>query len=431
MSIEIRRTHAGKPYYLVRVKAGRRLVASKAFDIKRDAEIWERTQKHLVETGRSLPPPRTFTLGKLVVQFKIARAGGNPHSVDTDVNNLNALSANLLERPLASIDARDIRAHLLGQLRSGKKPSTVARAKTTLSALFTCAAAEGLLHQPHPVRTMARIPELGTPALRPVSPHSIPTSRIVASSLTELRERRSDIADVFEFLSLTGLRWGELRALRANALSDVPLPQLIVERSHSDRYEEKEPKSWRGTRLIPLSPRAVAIFRDHAHGKPPDAYLFTNRRGEQLSVGVVRKFPLGFRRHALRHYAASTWLRLGTPVNEVAEYLGDDPRTVLAVYAHVLGDDPRRAHLRRLTAAEQHPFELPQPRESQEGRSRRMEGRRTAAARASPRNLPSDRGTPGGHLATGTRQSHQIDPTTPKPRNPRRSGDFHCGDEGI
>ncbi|MCB8044042.1 tyrosine-type recombinase/integrase [Microbacterium oxydans] len=187
------------------------------------------------------------------------------------------------------------------------------------------------------MRTMARIPELAAPALRPVSPHSIPTSRIVASALTELRARRSDIADVFEFLSLTGLRWGELRALRTNALSDVPLPQLIVERSHSDHYEEKEPKTWRGARLIPLSPRAVAIFRDHAHGKPPDAYLFTNRRGAQLSVGVVRKFPLGFRRHALRHYAASTWLRLGTPVNEVAEYLGDDPRTVLAVYAHVLG----------------------------------------------------------------------------------------------
>ncbi len=364
MSIELRRTTAGRPYYFVRVKSGRRLVASKAFDIKRDAEVWERTQKHLVETGRPLPPPRTLTLGRLVTQFKMARAGGNPHSVDTDVNNLNALPAHLLERPLASINASDIRAHLLDQLRAGKKPSTVARAKTTLSALFTFAAAEGLLHQPHPVRSMARIPELAAPVLRPVSPHSIPTSRIVASALTELRGRRSDIADVFEFLSLTGLRWGELRALRTNALSDVPLAQLIVERSHSDGYEEKEPKSWRGTRLIPLSPRAVAIFRDHAHGKPPEAYLFANRRGEQLSVGVVRKFPLGFRRHALRHYAASTWLRLGTPVNEVAEYLGDDPRTVLAVYAHVLGEDQRRAHLRRLTASEEHPFEQRHARRS-------------------------------------------------------------------
>jgi integrase len=93
-------------------------------------------------------------------------------------------------------------------------------------------------------------------------------------------------------------------------------------------------------------------MKQYSAGKAPDDYLFTNEYGGQLSVGVVRKFPLGFRRHALRHYAASTWLRLGTPVNEVAEYLGDDPRTVLAVYAHVLGEDQRRAHLRRVAAAE-------------------------------------------------------------------------------
>lgn len=56
--------------------------------------------------------------------------------------------------------------------------------------------------------------------------------------------------------------------------------------------------------------------------------------------------------HNLRHYAASSWLRLGTPVREVAECLGDDPRTVLAVYAHVLGEDQRRAHADRLARAE-------------------------------------------------------------------------------
>ncbi|MGP3534009.1 hypothetical protein ACTU3I_04375 [Microbacterium sp. RD1] len=87
---------------------------------------------------------------------------------------------------------------------------------------------------------------------------------------------------------------------------------------------------------------------------------------------TVKKYPLGFRRHALRHYAASTWLRLGTPPNEVAEYLGDDPRTVLAVYAHILGEGQRLDHLRRLIDAE---------------------------AEAEKR-----RGSPGGHLSSFGRQ---------------------------
>ncbi len=352
MSIETRTTKAGKTYYFVRVKNGRQLVATKAFDIKREAETWERNQKHLIETGRPLAPKRSFTLDQLVTQFLDARKDGNPHTVDTDRNNLATLPATLRVRPLSSIQADDIRRHLLAELHGGKAASTVARAKTTLSALFTYADEHGYLHQPHPVRTMKKIPELSAVAQRAVSPKDVPSPQRVAAALATLRERRSDVADVFEFMSLTGVRWGELRAIRVHWLSEVPIPQLNVERSHSDHYEEKGTKSWRGTRPVPLSPRALAIFRTYATGKSPDDYLFTNQHGGQLSVGVVRKFPLGFHRHALRHYAASTWLRLGTPVHEVAEYLGDEARTVLAVYAHILGEGQRRDHIRRLAAEE-------------------------------------------------------------------------------
>ena len=351
MSVEARRAKTGKTHYLARVRSGEVLVASKAFGRKSDAEAWEREQKHLLDTGRPLPPTRKFTLGELVGMFLLARRRGNPHTVDTDRNNLAALPKSLLGRPLASIQASDIRDHLLAELRGGKAASTVARAKTTLSALFTYADDQGFLHQPHPVRTMKKIPELSI-AQRSISLSEIPPPERVAAALTGLRERRSDVADVFEFMSLTGVRWGEVRAIRASWLGETPLPQLNVERSHSDGYDEKDPKSWRGTRSIPLSPRAQAIFRAHAAWKPPDEYLFTNLYGGQLAVGVVRKFPLGFRRHALRHYAASTWLRLGTPVHEVAEYLGDEARTVLAVYAHVLGEGQRRDFVQRLAAAE-------------------------------------------------------------------------------
>ncbi|WP_415073975.1 tyrosine-type recombinase/integrase [Microbacterium sp.] len=321
-------------------------------------------------------------MGELVEMFKEARKNGNPHTVDTDDNNLAALPKTLMARPVSSIQAGDVREHLLAELRAGKAPSTVARAKTTLSALFTYADEQGLLTQPHPVRNMKKISELGTVGSRSISLSEIPTPERVTKELRNLRERRSDVAEVFEFMSLTGLRWGEVRAMRAWWLSESGLPQLDVERSHSDRYEEKGPKSWRGTRSVPLSPRALEIFRTHAADKSPDDYLFTNQHGGQLSVGVVRKFPLGFRRHALRHYAASTWLRLGTPVHEVAEYLGDDPRTVLSVYAHVLGEGQRRDFANRLAAAE---------------KVSRKSGNSTATSRrnsAQKRKLP-DRGDSG------------------------------------
>ena len=99
----------------------------------------------------------------------------------------------------------------------------------------------GFLHQPHPVRTMKKIPELSI-AQRSISLSEIPPPERVAAALTGLRERRSDIADVFEFMSLTGVRWGEVRAIRVSWLGEIPLPQLNVERSHSGGYDEKDPK---------------------------------------------------------------------------------------------------------------------------------------------------------------------------------------------
>jgi integrase len=352
MSILIRKTADGRTRYFARVKVGDVYVTGKTFGRKSDAERWEREQRHRFETGRPVAPKSNFTLAQLVEAFQASRKHGNPQTIDTDNNNLAALPTSLLRRPLTSIQAEDIQGHLLSELRSGKAPSTVARARTTLSALFTYAEGQGMLEHPHPVRAMKKLPQLSAVAQRSLSLNEIPTSEQIATVLGELRERRADIADVFEFMSLTGIRWGEVRALRVRALSEHGLPQLNVDRSQSDRYDEKVPKSWRGIRSIPLSPRGLDIFRTHAADKRPTDYVFTNRQGGQLTALVARKFPLGFRRHALRHYAASTWLRLGTPVHEVAEYLGDDPRTVLAVYAHVLGEGQRRDFAQRLADAE-------------------------------------------------------------------------------
>lgn len=143
----------------------------------------ERTQKHLLETGRPLPPKNSFKLRDLVLMFLGVREDGNPHTVDTDRNNLAAVPKTLPARPLAFVHASDTRAHLLSELRAGKMPLTVARSKTTLSDLFTYALENGMLHQPHPVRAMKKILELGTVAQRAVRAKDIPSpDRLAAES---------------------------------------------------------------------------------------------------------------------------------------------------------------------------------------------------------------------------------------------------------
>lgn len=51
------------------------------------------------------------------------------------------------------------------------------------------------------------------------------------------------------------------------------------------------------------------------------------------------------------HYAASSWLRAGIPVNQVSQWLGHaNPNTTLKIYPHVLGEAQDVAAIARLDA---------------------------------------------------------------------------------
>lgn len=127
-----------------------------------------------------------------------------------------------------------------------------------------------------------------------------------------------------------------------------------MRRAQSEGYDEKAPKTANGERAVPLTDRARQLAREAAAGKHPERYLFMSPKGRQLRMNLYRRVTKWTttaprkRPHMLRHYCASQWLRAGIPINQVAEWLGDDPRTVLKVYAHVLGEQQTIEGLRRL-----------------------------------------------------------------------------------
>ncbi|WOF22578.1 tyrosine-type recombinase/integrase [Microbacterium betulae] len=125
------------------------------------------------------------------------------------------------------------------------------------------------------------------------------------------------------------------------------------------------PKTTNGERAVPLTERARQLAREAAAGKRPEAYLFTSPKGRQLRMNLYRRFTKWAttaphkRPHMLRHCCASQWLRAGIPINQVAEWLGDDPRTVRKVYAHVLGEQQTIEGLRRLNKLASGPSQDP------------------------------------------------------------------------
>ncbi len=327
-------------------------MADKTFTTRRAADAFERQQKEALHGGSFVAPQQLRTpLSEVIAAFLVARSGQvAPHTLRTDRDNFAALPSKFVARPIGSVTEADVLA-VLTDLLSTRAHSTVSRIRTTLSALWSWAVRQRYTPT-NPVRGV-RMPS-GAVQAHDGAPL---TASILAAILDAQRSRSPHGALITEFLSLSGLRWSELRAMRVGQLQDVPFPAVQVLRAQSDGYAEKSPKTARGRRTVPLVARAHEIAKEWAAGKGPADYLATSATGLQLRGTYFRRAVAWTTTspdhtiHDLRHYAASTWLRQGVPINQVAAWLGDDPRTVLRVYAHVLGEAQDIEALRRLNAS--------------------------------------------------------------------------------
>ena len=350
MSIE-RRESASGVRWRVRLHAMGRVIADQTFTTKRAAEAWERQQKEPIQSGGFVQPRHARTAIVVVAEeFLLARSGQvAPHTLRTDKDNIASLPQKFLNRPIGSVSHADVLA-LLTDLLGVRAHSTVSRVRTTLTTLWTWAVRERWTPT-NPVRGV-RMPS-GAVQAHEGAPL---TSATLTAIIEAQRERSPHGGLITEWLSLSGLRWSELRALRVADLQDLPFPAVRVLRAQSDGYAEQAPKSARGRRAVPLVSRAHEIAREWASGKSSTDYLATSATGVQLCGSYFRRAVAWTTTspdhsiHDLRHYAASSWLRQGVPINQVAAWLGDDPRTVLKVYAHVLGEAQDIEALRRLNA---------------------------------------------------------------------------------
>jgi integrase len=333
MSIEQRQTKDGVPRYVARVKHSGRLIASKTFRDRGDAQKWEHEQYRAVEDATLNTRARTSPLFSEVAELFLELQHGKvtAHSWRTDRDNLASVPAWFAALPIASIRESDVLAYLTGQL-AVKARSTVARARTTLSAVFAYAVREEIVNH-NPVPNVPLPPEAADADTESVSTFS---DAELARTLAAQYEIQPRLASVTELLSLTGLHWSELRALRIGDLQRTPYPAVRVARAHSDGYAEKPLDR---ARIVPLTDRALAIAVALAGSRPTDEYLATTPAGEQLQGNRFREavhWPQtapGRAIRELRHYVATRWLDAGIPIEQVAEWLGHArARTARRIY---------------------------------------------------------------------------------------------------
>lgn len=154
----------------------------------------------------------------------------------------------------------------------------------------------------------------------------------------------------------TGARIGEILALRWTDV-DFETEEIRITRTVSGTGRGyNPPKSKNGTRKVPLDKGTLNLIQTHrvcqskekllhGEGYNPENLVFCAQKGNRQNYPQARKFFKALCRktglpyimpHGLRHTHATFLLRHGHSVNAVAERLGDDPKTIMKTYAHVL-----------------------------------------------------------------------------------------------
>ena len=177
----------------------------------------------------------------------------------------------------------------------------------------------------------------------------------VLAQLTKLAPR---IALLIEFMSLTGLRIGELLALR---YCDYDAKKATINVNGTLQYFYKNgsdikrgtPKNIYSIRDIALDNRCVKILNtiitDNKRqslwfkGYNEQGYIFTAKRGNPYDMQYINKLlkqvhieGKHLTTHIFRHTHISMLAELGIPLKAIMQRVGhNDPATTLSIYTHV------------------------------------------------------------------------------------------------
>lgn len=241
------------------------------------------------------------------------------------------------DRPVTAIRPADVEALRDELMAAGLSPRTVVRHLTVAHGVFK-----------HAIRVhgLARNPASAELVDRPTVRYTGEFHTFDGNELAALARHAADDQDATLYLTaaMTGLRQGELMALRWRDI-DFAGQRVHVRRAWSQAAkEEKAPKSGR-VRSVPLVPELIGPLdrlSRRPHFTADQDLVFVNTVGEHLDGWTLRRRynatlkranlrPLPF--HSLRHAFGSTAVR-AFPLSDVQAMLGHAQVTTTMRYVH-------------------------------------------------------------------------------------------------
>ena len=342
---------------------------SRVFDRRADARAWDdevRRRRQLGPLARQQLTERSPTLGQWIEQRWVPEHGemlaASTRERYADVYRVH-IAPTLEAVPLAEITVSRLRQWQAERLRAGVNPGSVRKARTLLSSVLRHAAeSEAIPANPVSlVRPPAAEQRDSVVPLAPVTVERIraamldPRPREIAANARRDRytlpapgdpQTRQRDALIVSVLAYSGLRPGELRALRWEDVGEVT---INVQRAANPDGSIKPVKAGHRRSVRLLAPLAQDL-REYrlAAGRPTSGLVlgepWTKTDWQMWRVDrwapacrAVGLDPVP-RPYDLRHSCASLLLAEGRPPMAVAQQLGHSVAVLLSVYGHLFDE---------------------------------------------------------------------------------------------
>jgi integrase len=313
----------------------------KTFTRKIDAERFLVGLRAEIQRGTYLDPDA----GKVAVaQWSEQWANGLSHLKETTRSRyLGILRVYVVPkwgpRPLSALTHGELASWIAELSAAGLAPGTVRQIHRVVSLMLDLAVRDGRL---------GRNPAAGLrmPRARRAEPVFL-----TPDQLARLVRAAGEHGTVIQLLALTGLRFGELAALRVGRV-DLSRRRLVIAESVSEiagTLAWSSPKTHQ-TRSVPIPPSLVPVLVRLTESKSQDELVFSAPRGGPIRArnwrarvfdpAAERAGLSGVTPHDLRHTAASLAVSAGANVKAVQRMLGHASAAMtLDVYAGLFGDD--------------------------------------------------------------------------------------------
>lgn len=150
------------------------------------------------------------------------------------------------------------------------------------------------------------------------------------------RHRAADWSLFAEFMLQTGMRTGEVRALK---WTDIDDNRILVHGNYTLTHGYKSSTKTNKSRWVPLNERAIKIVSElpkeseyiFPWNRNSFQSFFREKAGELYLAGLIKH---RYRPYDLRHVAISRWLEAGIPVAQCASWAGNTSEIIWKHYAN-------------------------------------------------------------------------------------------------